>query len=404
MKSADHWAKCALRHVRVLSKRIGPRPATGDAERRAAEYVCDQLQRLGLPEVRLEVFQGATSTWMPWSIAFSLAAWGMLVGLLFDLAGAIIAAMLYLGAAWIVYRELYPSPVPSSGYPVRRWLWRADSQNVLGVIPSSGTVQQRVVLLAYLDSAHCPFLWRNQRRRRLVYRAAPLILISLPISALAFILGALTGDVLFYFIAFLLLLPQIAALLASIRFERSPFSPGANNNASGVATLLALAERLQETPLARAEVWLLATGCRETGKDGLYAFLESHGTELAGTTLIALESVGVGEGVVCLTGEGALRGTAYSPVALALAARAEERCQEASIPVSHRHHPGGPTETGIIARSGLHGITITVWVDDSPGVVSRRQIDDTLETIQTQALAQAHTFTWALLQEIDTSG
>jgi hypothetical protein len=214
----------------------------------------------------------------------------------------------------------------------------------------------------------------------------------------------LTGDVLFYLVAFPLLLPQIATLLASIRFERSPFSPGANNNASGVATLLALAERLKETPLAGTEVWLLATGCRETGKDGLYAFLEYHGTELARTTLIALESVGVGERVVCLTGEGALRTTAYSPTALAFAARAAERCQEASLPVSHRRHRGGPTETGIIARSGLTGIAINVWADDSPGVVNRRQTEDTFETIDTRALAKAHAFAWALLQEIDTSG
>jgi hypothetical protein len=404
LKSADHWAKCALRHVRALSKRIGPRPATSDAERHAAEYVHDQLQRLGLPEVRMEAFQGATSAWMPWSIAFSLAAWGMLVGLLFDLVGAIIAAALYLSAAWIVYLELYPPSGPSSGHPVRRWLWRADSQNVLGVIPPPGTVAQRVVLLGYLDSARCPFLWRNQRRRRLVHRAAPLILVSLPISALAFLLGAWTGDVLFYFVAFLLLLPQIAALLASIRFERSPASPGANNNASGVGTLLGLAERLRETALTRTEVWLLATGCRETGKDGLYAFLEAHGTELTGTTLVALEGVGVGQRVVYLIGEGALRGTAYSPEALVCAARAAERCREASIPVSHGRHRGGPTETGILARSGLHGIAINVWMDDSPGVASRRQIDDTFETIQTQALAQAHTFAWALLQEIDASG
>jgi hypothetical protein len=216
-------------------------------------------------------------------------------------------------------------------------------------------------------------------------------------------LGAVTGNVLFYFVAFLLVLPQIATLLASIRFERSPFSPGANNNASGVGTLLALAERLLETPLSRTEVWLLATGCRETGKDGLYAFLQAHGMELTGTILVALEGVGVGERVVYLTGEGAFRGTAYSSEALALAAHAAERCREASIPVSHGRHPGGPTETGIITRSGLTGIAINVWADDSPGVASRRQIDDTFETIQTQALTQAHTFAWALLKEIDRS-
>lgn len=396
MNDTDRWTKRALEHVRVLSKGIGPRGATDEAERRAAEYAHDELQRLGCSEVRLESFRGAVSTWMPWSIAFSLAIWGMLAGLLFGLPGGIIAAALYLLAAWIVYGELYPG-----GRSVRRWLWQADSQNVLAVIPPGAEVERRLVLMGYLDSARAPAFWHTRQRRRLAGCMVLPLLFSLPLNAALFIAGVITANATFYFLAFALSFPHIAALLVSLRAERSSFSPGANNNAAGMGTVLALAERLQGTPLARTEVWLLATGCRETGGEGVQAFLKTHGETLKEAIFVALEGVGVGERVVYLTGEGLLQSTHYSSEALALAARAAERCRQEEFQISAEHHRGGPTEMGLIARRGFKGLTANVWPDDRAGVAGRRRIDDTFDTIERQALARAHTFAWALLQEVD---
>jgi hypothetical protein len=277
---------------------------------------------------------------------------------------------------------------------------------VLGIVPSAGPAEGRAVLMGYLDSARTPFFWRKRERRRRAGRMVLPLLLSLPLSAAAFLLGATTTNVLFYLFALLLIFPQAAAIIASLFAEHSPFSPGANNNASGVGTLLALAERLKETPLARTEVWILATGCRETGGDGVRAFLETHGETLTEATFIALEGVGVGERVLYLTGEGILRGTPYSKKALALAAQAAARCrQEGGDPgrleISAERHRGGPTEMGLIVRRGLEGVTINVWPDDWPGVAGRRRLDDTSDTIKEAALARVHTFAWTLLQEID---
>lgn len=402
MDRADFWAKRARQHAEVLARRIGPRHATSDGEKRAAQYVRDELQRLGLLEARLEPFSGAISAWMPWSIAFSAAAWGMLIGLLFEAIGGAIAAALYLFAAWIAYRELYPSAGPGrASYPIRRWLWHDDSQNAIGVAPSKDPAERRVALMAYLDSARAPFVWRTERRQRLVRRTVPLLFASLLLSAAVFLLGAITSNVLFYFAALALLLPLIAALFFSIRSGRADTCPGANNNAAGVGTLLALAERLKESPLTRTEVWLLATGCRETGGDGIRAILETHGPSLTDATFVALEGVGVGARVVYLTGEGLLRTTHYASETLVVAERAAAHCRENSIPVSAERHPGGPTEMGLIARSGLRGTTVNVWPSHCPGVASRRRSDDSFDAIQSQALAWAHVFAWRLLQEID---
>jgi hypothetical protein len=401
MKPVDHWSKRALGHVRVLAREIGARGATGDGERRAAEYVRDQLHRLGLSGVRFQPFQGATSGWMPWSIAFSLAAWGMLIGLLFGRVGGAVAVALYLLAAWIIYRELHPTVGSISGYPVRRWLWRAESHNVLGVAPPAGTVNQRVVLMSYLDSGRVSSPWKNQHGQRRVGCMIPLLFLSLLLSAGAYLMAAITANVVFYFIALLLLFPQIGALLVTLRIERSPFSPGANNNAAGLGTLLALAERLTETPLTQTEVWLLATGCRETGGDGAVAFLKAHGRALSNATFVALESVGVGERVIYLTGEGALWSTLYPAETLALAARAANRCRE-SFPISTGRHRSGPTPMGVIVRSGLAGTTINAQPQGSADGDRRHQRNDSFDTVNPETLARVHAFAWELLQELDT--
>jgi hypothetical protein len=400
MNPTDHWAERALKHVRMLSEEIGTRGATGDGERRAAEYVRDTLTRLGLSQVQLQPFQGAVLGCMPWSTAFSLATWGMLIGLLFGRVGAGLAVAFYLLAAWIIYRELYPTASSISGYPIRRWLWRAESQNVLGVAPSAAEPHRRVVLMSYLDSGRTSSLWDSQRRQRLVGCMRPFLFLSLLLSAGAFFIAGVTTAVVFYFIAFLLLFPQIGALLASLRIERRPFSPGANNNATGAGTLLALAERLTETPLAHTEVWLLATGCRETGGDGIVTFLKAHGATLSAATFVALEGVGVGERVIYLVGERALWNTPYSAETLAFAARAANRCR-VSFPVSAGRHRGGPTETGVIVRGGFAGMAINAWPEGWSTVAARHQSDDTLETIRQETLARVHAFTWRLLEEID---
>jgi hypothetical protein len=401
--SSDQWAARALKHARVLAESIGPRGATSDGERRAAEYVRDELKRIGAAQADLELFQGAVSAWLPWAITFSLAAWAMFIGLVFGFAGGIVATVVYLIAAWTACGELCP-PVCSGSrflanrYPVRRWLWRGDSQNVLGMMPPAGAVEQRVVLMSYLDSARTSLLCRAELGRGYIM---PLLFCSLLLSAGAFLLGALTSGVAFYFFALLLVFPQIAALVVAIRSDRNLFSPGANNNASGLATLLALAERLKEKPLAHTEVWLLATGCRETGCDGLRAFCSTHSAALVGSTFIALEGVGRGERVVYLTGEGAVRTTAYNDETLALAARAAERCQTQEFSVRPERHQGRYTEMGIIARGGFKGTAINTRSDTQPGIPGRCRTDDTFDTLKKQALSWAHTYAWTLLQEID---
>ena len=75
---------------------------------------------------------------------------------------------------------------------------------------------------------------------------------------------------------------------------RSQTVPGANDNLSGVAALVALAELLAAERLAGLRVLLVSCGAEETLQDGIRAFVARHRDELPPerTTFVNLDTVG----------------------------------------------------------------------------------------------------------------
>jgi hypothetical protein len=94
-----------------------------------------------------------------------------------------------------------------------------------------------------------------------------------------------------------------AALVADV--WRSETVSGANDNLSGVAALVALAELLRERPVPRMRVLLVSCGAEETLQDGVRAFLARHRHELdpQRTWFVNLDTVGSPH-LIMLEGEG----------------------------------------------------------------------------------------------------
>lgn len=80
-------------------------------------------------------------------------------------------------------------------------------------------------------------------------------------------------------------------LLATVQPDLTPHAQGANDNASGVAVVMSLAERLAHEPLANTEVWALASGCEEVGSYGTQAFCDRRRPELPGLFGLSLDNV-----------------------------------------------------------------------------------------------------------------
>jgi hypothetical protein len=90
-----------------------------------------------------------------------------------------------------------------------------------------------------------------------------------------------------------------------VQMQRSPVVPGANDNLSAVAVLVALAEALRERPPRGLRVLLASCGAEEVLQGGVYGFCRRHlaGLDRERTWMLNIDTVG-SPGLVLLEGEG----------------------------------------------------------------------------------------------------
>lgn len=190
---------------------------------------------------------------------------------------------------------------------IRRFLPAGEGLNV---VAERGDGPRTVVVVAHHDAARTGLVWhprvvalgaaRNLRRRRIDGYEQPV--------ALALLLAALPRT--------RRLGRAILLLAAALQLDvaRSRTVPGANDNATGVAALLALAD----DPPPGVRLVLVATGCEESGMGGMRAFLDAHEFDRERTLFLSLDTLGCGTPIV-LSGEGTIIEHRYDARDLALA-------------------------------------------------------------------------------------
>jgi hypothetical protein len=395
MSDNNIGVQTALAHVRYLSEMIGGRGSCTPSERLAAEYAADQMRALGLVDVRLEPYAGAPSTYRPYVLAFGAALLGTLGAWLIPGRGMLAAAaLLNACGAWGMLAE--------SDFAASWMSWllpKAPSQNAVGIIPASGSVRQRVVLCAHLDTHRTPVFYASPTWQALFSLLVSAAFVSMLAGGLVYGIGAIFGGQWSRWVGLLAAAVQAFAIGLCLHADFTPFSPGANDDASGVGVILELAVGLQRAPLSHTEVWLAFTGCEESASYGMRAFLEAHANQLGATAVyIILDEVGLSRFKV-MTSDGLILRHQTHPQALALARRAAAAQPELAV----REQTGRAYTDALVAtRRGLVALTLSADPDPARGEVSRwHQIADTVAHLQVQALANASAFTRQLLAEIE---
>ena len=399
MTSDSDWAARALEHTRQLAGHIGPRGSTTPQEKRAADYAYAQLQQMGLADVRLELFKARRSAWLPLAIVFSVAIWGSVV----CWAGFYITASKPIGAligGGLVLFALYPlyCGITFKRHPLRRWLLRETSHNVIGRIPATASARQRVVLIAHLDTPSTSPLFKTTRRTRVFRFLITFSAVSLIVSLVMFVLGGASLWPWAFIVGVVCGFIQAGGLLAAVLADQGEFSPGANDNASGVGLALALAERLHANPLPHTEVWVVCCGSKEVGGEGLRALLAKYGEPLRDAWFIGFEGVGVGDRLIYLTREGPL-GRSIQQAALDLVQRtASARPDQAAQPRSAapRYSVVGP-----VHWHGFKGVCLSVYSSAGDELPYWRNSNDILKHIQASALKMTYAFAWELLNTVE---
>jgi Peptidase family M28 len=345
---------------------FGPRGPGSDAERRAAAHLASRLQELDR-EVETESF----STWPGWPLAYAVHAGLAIVGSV--LAVDLPVAGAALGLAAVLLTLLDASGVLLT---TRRLFGRRSSQNVVswGDRDAAGAL----LLVAHCDSGRGGLANGDATRRRL---AALGHLLRRPVSPLGPFFWSLVAVLVcclarladlsgmwlsvFQFVPTVVLVVSVPLLLD---IAMSAYQEGENDNASGVALALRLAERADPE---RFGVHVVLTGSQKAFAQGMRAFLRRHTEELQRERTVVLNFDEVGDGEPRYTRrEGSLPSLRSHPQLVRLADAIAGRTGAAAL-VNR-----APSD-GYAARSaGFPALTITCR--DVRGWASRRLDEDAL--------------------------
>jgi hypothetical protein len=383
----------AMDHVRYLAETIGPRGSTTPQEAEAARYAAQALQETGLKPVT-ESFTSARSAWYPYALFSGLMLVSELLFWVGGRWGAVAALGLTALALASVLLELAFRPNPL------RWLLpKGQSQNVWARLEPGDETRERVVLLGHVDTHRTPLVFSTDRWVKLFSALVPVGLVSSLLLMVLFAIGAATSGRLWQLLSLPFALVLLGVFLLALQADFSPYTAGANDNASGAGVVLSTAQRLKDNLLAHTAVWAVLSGCEEVGCYGADAFAQAHRDELGHAAWITLDSVGgAGASLGYMTKETFLLSTHNDPDLLALADRVASRHPELD---AHAYAFRGAYTEGAIG--GKHGFRVlTLGGHQHGGVLPEwHRPTDVAENLDPEVIEHTETFLWELLQEID---
>ncbi|MEA2412388.1 MAG: hypothetical protein QOC77_2949 [Thermoleophilaceae bacterium] len=375
------------------------RQAGSDAERRAANHLRRQLRGLDR-EASVEPIAVHPRWYLAHLVHALLAIAGSVISVKYALAGLILVAAAAISTLADITGRLALA---------RRLTGRRASQNVVSA--ESTRRPGRLILSAHYDSARlgAAFGRLDERRAalgRLVHRqigpAEPfawsiLLLVLTSAARLAGLHNPVLSAVQF--------VPTVV-LIVSVPFlvdvALSGPGPGAGDNASGVATVLRLAERYGGT-LDHFDVDVLLPGAQEGGALGMRAWLKRHRKELDPLSTIVVNVDEVGAGTVRYAAkEGPLLALRQHPrlVRLCDQIREEDESSGEGRYGARRVTARRPGDAYAARARGIPAITISCAgeLDRAP---HHHRHTDTPEEIDRAALDRAFGFCSELIELID---
>jgi hypothetical protein len=287
------------------------RPSASPGEHEAAQWIAAQLAEFGC-SVRVEEERAHGGYWFPLGVPNALAGVAGLLARRGRVGGSRLRALTAAVGAFAA-AAIWDDVGGGKLWFRRRFL---PSRPTWNVVAETGDpqAQRTLVFVAHHDAAHWGLLF-HPGVLPLVDRLAPRLLarsntsppLMAPVIAgpLLIALGALFGRRRPLTAGTVLALGS-AATFAEIGARDAV--PGANDNLTGVATLLGLATELAERPLEGLRVLLVSTGSEEGFMEGMQAFARRHFPRLPRdrTHVVCVDTVGSPH-LTLIEGEGMLR-------------------------------------------------------------------------------------------------
>jgi hypothetical protein len=378
------------------------RRAGTDAERRAANWLAQRVRDGG----RRAVVE-PTYVHPQYGLVHALHCAIGFAGSLVAIIAPPVGFAMVLVAALSMYLDLN-----GRFYLLRRLFFRRASQNVVSPGRHSDA-PARLFICAHYDSARSGAAFQPRRvarasriAKRLHLPIAPFRVLFWSLAILLPILGARMAGIDSGLVSLLQLVPTLILLIGVFLLadiELSDIVPGANDNASGVATALSLIQELDAEKPENLDVWLLLTGGEECQMEGMRAFIRAHRKSIdrANTYFLVLDAVGSGT-VRYETGEG-----------LAVTYDLDKRLVQLCNAVATADQENGDrfgakplrqafATDALPARiARLRSTAITCLDDGSLLPANYHRPEDVPKRIDRKALDSAHDFTLELVRALD---
>ena len=276
----------ALDHIVYLSQEIGPRPAGTEEEQQAALYITEQLQKEARLPASIEDFSSESNGEIPRALCAFLALVCTILAFFFSvmaIPSLIVAAL----AAFVYVMETLGRPV------ISRFFARGVSQNVVakyepGYSAETGSTRRRkIILVANYDSGKVKAELKGSILRVLpiIQKVVAVAMIALPVFLLIryifFLHAEGTQAIMLNVITGIILLFVAIPVILIVVHKFAPYNEAANCNASGVAVMLEIAQRVgrgmvsnrelpQNAAVTHGEEALLESGLVPAGSELVY--------------------------------------------------------------------------------------------------------------------------------------
>ena len=394
-KTAARTPEATLRQVIETLAPI-ERAAGSEGERQAAFWIADRLTAAGAPaRVEEAKFRGDFP-----GVVGALAAAGAAAGVAATTRrGRRLGAIAGAAAAGLIADDI------SNGARPFRKLVRPE-RTTWNVIAEAGDEEadRTIVVLAHHDAAQTGFIFDPRFQERLIDHFPGVVermdtslplwwpVLAGPLLATA---GAISGRK-GLARAGAVISAGAAATMADI--QRGPTVPGANDNLTAVAVIVALAEALTAEPVRGLRVELVSVGAEEVLQGGIYGYCERHlaGRDREKTFFLNVETVG-GPSLALLEGEGCVVMEDYFDRPFReLIGRVAER---SGIPLRRGMRSRTSTDSVVPSRMGVPTATL-VAIDRYKALSNYHRMTDTPENICWPTVACAADLAEGVVREL----